>query len=79
MSQKHIDRTIDDKTSAESHDTVPQCVEDAFAYSVAAQLALLNHEDKALAIQMVLFEAQILQTSTVSDSPIIVNTPWLED
>jgi hypothetical protein len=70
------------KKSTESPDTMAQGVEDAFGKSVAAQLLLLNHEAKAHAmskIQMVLCQAQIPQTSRVSNSPIFSTTSWQED
>ena len=70
------------KKSTESPDTMAQGVEDAFGKSVTAKLRLLNHEAKAHAmskIQMVLCQAQIPQTSRVSNSPIFSTTSWQED
>ena len=96
MSQKHVDRAIDVKIleylsnvnngnnkSTGSVATMAQGVEYAIGMSVAAQLRLLDHEAKALAmskIQMVLCQTQIPQTSSVSNSPpIFETTSWQEN
>ncbi len=86
MSQKHVDRAVDVKIleylSTESPDTMAQDVEDAFGKGVTAQLRLLDHEAKAHAmskIQMVLCQAQIPQTSRVSNSPIFSTTSWQDE
>ena len=96
MSQKHVDRAIDvkileylsninngNKKSTGSLDAMAQGVEDAFGMIVAAQLRLLDHEAKALAmskIQMVFMSGTNPQTSSVSNSPpIFATTSWQEN
>ena len=73
----------DNNKSTGSVAAMTQGVEDAFGMSVAVQLRLLDHEAKALAtskIQMVLCQAQIPQTSNVSNSPpIFATTSWQEN